>query len=607
MKLLVIGHYGSCNMGDKYQPFAIIDAIFSRTTLFGTWNNTKNIYFLNFSSASENQDMHFTYNDTMHKVYSPNDLINDVFDVAILTTGSMSKESPYVNWIIDYLKRGTIKKLIIWGGFSRGNSPFQTFSDGLSFLNSPNVIYFARSFSDFEIATQIKGNENCYLSGDPMIYYSTTEGKVLSNNLTTNTCIEKNLFSIICKLHKKLVVIPSIYAFKFNRTYWENQCEIADIIVCIDTFSDNSIYEKYEDKTIMINKPHLFFKILNNTDRVISGRLHGALLSANEHVPTTMIITDDALPGTGSFKFDAVGNHSSGLSMPLCDVVTTKQDQQRNPLYIPAIEENNLDIYTTLTLKSLDKLIELMYEDIPISKIKFSDSDETSIYLLSKDKNCTWIPNDFDYKNDLVSHCIFNDFCWEPYQTEVMIEIYKSLTNKLFIDIGSHIGYYSLIASHFGLNVRAFEQNENIFDILSLNLENKSSVELKNELVHQQTTILNENENVGLIKIDVEGGEPEIIDGLQPFISNYKIDSAIVEISPKFRSLSDLHRLIEIFTSCGYKVYDIGLSEERRQLNPNTQHLHNLKTFIPDSLNYIHQTNLLFFSPKAPAALTGIW
>ena len=46
---------------------------------------------------------------------------------------------------------------------------------------------------------------------------------------------------------------------------------------------------------------------------------------------------------------------------------------------------------------------------------------------------------------DIISKCLETHNCWEPYQTEITKEILKD-GNNIFIDIGSHLGYYSLLS-----------------------------------------------------------------------------------------------------------------------------------------------------------------
>ena len=78
---------------------------------------------------------------------------------------------------------------------------------------------------------------------------------------------------------------------------------------------------------------------------------------------------------------------------------------------------------------------------------------------------------DYDYyKNnnidneglDIISRCIEGpDNCWEPFQTEITKELLKDGKN-VFVDVGSHIGYYSLLAASFGNTVCSID-NSNIY------------------------------------------------------------------------------------------------------------------------------------------------
>lgn len=223
----------------------------------------------------------------------------------------------------------------------------------------------------------------------------------------------------------------------------------------------------------------------------------------------------------------------------------------------------------------------------------FLSNTNVQINLLSVDEKCSWTPNSDDYKNDLVSHCIYNDHCWEPFQTEITIELFKKLKNKIFIDIGAHIGYYSLFAIFHKFKVKAYEQNSNIFQILHSNLSSYSDAKIYNEFVTSETTLIDENQQVGLIKIDVEGNEPSIVYGLEPYLRNNQIEALIIEISPKFRPIKEWIDLIEFLNSFGYNSYDIGLSP-RRPLESNTNHIDKLSIFDNNILYSINQTNLLF-------------
>ncbi len=214
------------------------------------------------------------------------------------------------------------------------------------------------------------------------------------------------------------------------------------------------------------------------------------------------------------------------------------------------------------------------------------------------DKTGLWTYNNDKPENDLVSHVLRRDHCWEPYQTEVTIELLKTLQPSIFLDIGAHIGYYSLIAAAYGWSVESYEMNPLYFKILDDNIQDNNFKELitshKIRVAPEHTidSIIN-GRKIGIIKIDVEGAEPEIIQGLQKSLANQLVDSLIIEISPKFRDHETLIKLIQNIQSYGYNYYDLGLSPQRH-LDMHTHHLQQLPPFDIADIYKISQTNLLF-------------
>lgn len=69
MILWIIGHWGSCNMGDKYQPYVIANSFLKDFGLFGDWNQPKNIYFVNFSDSG---NMYFEIKNIKYTIHGPN-------------------------------------------------------------------------------------------------------------------------------------------------------------------------------------------------------------------------------------------------------------------------------------------------------------------------------------------------------------------------------------------------------------------------------------------------------------------------------------------------------------------------------------------------------
>ena len=340
-------------MGDKYQPFVIANHLLTKSKKFGDWKKPTDIFFVNYSGNANHAEMYFNRDKMRYHICEPEEMKVTTADLAILTTGSMDSGSPYVEWVKKYIEEGLIKKLIIWGGFSRGSGPFEIFAKKLDFLRNNDIYYFARSHSDLEIFSQITESNRGFLAGDPMFWWNSKEGRKLGETLNMSYPIPT-----LDSNSKKLIAIPSIYSFKYNKNYWDELCSKADLVICIDTYSDKKVLERYPDKSVETNQPWVFFELIKDAKHVISGRLHGGLLAAHENIPTTLIVTDDATPGKGSFKFDAVGNHSSARFTPLCTVRTSKEAHELiNSTELPELQTENIKIYENLTLESLDKLL----------------------------------------------------------------------------------------------------------------------------------------------------------------------------------------------------------------------------------------------------------
>jgi hypothetical protein len=341
-KVWIFGHWGSCNMGDKYQSYSIAKHIL----------NTPNITvkYVNYSNHVVNnikQPMMVDFNETQHELLGPLDFEEPYdCDYVILTTGSISDTSPYIITITKLLLNSNIK-IIIWGGFSRGNTSFKNYLLKFDFLSNNNIEYFARSYRDLMLYRKlVNNNTKGRLAGDPMVWW----------------CLDKNIdFGLRINnkqapSFKGTVVIPSIHAITHNTQLWTTLIEKADHVVFIDSFADNQIKLKY--KGHMITEPWLFLQAIKDCSHIITGRLHSGVLSICSNIPTTMIITDNAKPETGSFKFDAVGNTGVSINGPLCRVMTSiyAMENIEECLEIPdnSIYAENIKKYKELTINSLN-------------------------------------------------------------------------------------------------------------------------------------------------------------------------------------------------------------------------------------------------------------
>ena len=205
---------------------------------------------------------------------------------------------------------------------------------------------------------------------------------------------------------------------------------------------------------------------------------------------------------------------------------------------------------------------------------------------------------------DIISYCLENDKCWEPFQTEITTEILKNNLNGTYIDIGCQLGYYSILSSIIGNNTISIDSCNYFLDIFkeTIKTNDLQNIKIINKHVDNNFNIndyISATDIISLIKIDIEGYEHCVINSLDVLFQNRKIENLIIEISPKLNNTyTDICKKLD---SYGFKIYDIGLSPQRK-LNHNTNHLKdirklkvsmdNIETYI-ENLPY-GQSNFLF-------------
>lgn len=169
-----------------------------------------------------------------------------------------------------------------------------------------------------------------------------------------------------------------------------------------------------------------------------------------------------------------------------------------------------------------------------------------------QDEQHSWLCNGFSFPyNDVsgVTNCLKLGIKYEPWMYKI-IQAYSNYT-IVAIDVGAHIGYHTRhLAMHFK-HVYAFEPNGVIFHHLAANAPQNvtcinagvGSVDDKlhfvKDAMSSRSYVLDTNDcgsncvkvvklddvvsqPVGLVKIDVEGGEIHVIMGMERIIRNFK-------------------------------------------------------------------------------------
>ena len=180
--------------------------------------------------------------------------------------------------------------------------------------------------------------------------------------------------------------------------------------------------------------------------------------------------------------------------------------------------------------------------------------------------------NDTGEGNDIISKSFENMYCWEPYQCELAKEILEC-GGHLCIDVGSHLGTYSIISSIYGNRTIAIERNKNVNNIFRktiidndllrinvLNLEITKNTNLKS---------ITRDKHIRLLKVDVCGAENEVYSVFKSKFEKKHIEYAMFEITSKY---AERYSFVEELFKLGYKVFDIGLSPQRKLVN-DTEHL----------------------------------
>ena len=149
---------------------------------------------------------------------------------------------------------------------------------------------------------------------------------------------------------------------------------------------------------------------------------------------------------------------------------------------------------------------------------------------------------------------------FEPYLTKLILENIKR--GEVFVDVGANIGYYTVLAADKGALVWAYEPEDDNFLILTRNIEESclSGIKVYKKAVGDKTKkvkLLLSKTNFGdhrisskgkeidmvslddaigkkvdVIKIDVQGWEPGVIEGAKKIIQKYK-PMIVMEYWPK--------------------------------------------------------------------------
>jgi hypothetical protein len=126
-----------------------------------------------------------------------------------------------------------------------------------------------------------------------------------------------------------------------------------------------------------------------------------------------------------------------------------------------------------------------------------------------------------------------------------------------FIDVGAQLGWFSIIAARRFLDVIAIEADPDVAGVLERNINRQLGYNA------QRVTVLNDRVGKGyelpaidgpiIAKVDIEGGEPDAVAALWPYLKNGQVEVLVIEVSPCFHD--GYPKLVNQILGLGYRGF----------------------------------------------------
>lgn len=178
------------------------------------------------------------------------------------------------------------------------------------------------------------------------------------------------------------------------------------------------------------------------------------------------------------------------------------------------------------------------------------------------------------------------------YEKILTEELFNHFTSdSIFYDIGSYFGYYSQLASICGVpdkNIHAFEANVDRYEFLK-EVHAKDKVQTVNKFVSDKSDnnqislddYTSQNPNPSVMKIDVEGAEFDVLQGMSNIMSSAP-PIMYIEMHPQVYSEFDtsVEDVINILHNNKYNIWTVN---HRDNSNWERASLQNLSEYNPDT------------------------
>lgn len=203
-----------------------------------------------------------------------------------------------------------------------------------------------------------------------------------------------------------------------------------------------------------------------------------------------------------------------------------------------------------------------------------------------------------------VSQSIKDHGVWEPVETALLSSAFAGNRNSLFLDFGSHVGWYSIIARQWGLPVLAYDAALPCIEMLARRGDDQLLP--MQAWIDESFTASFPAAPAGkpllvIVKMDIEGNEQFAVKGLAEAFRDGVITHCLMEVSPVFNA--SYPHIVNVLIGRGYECWVLPekrvpppiLGDTREFLVHNCRGLHGMvesqrRIWINDQ----HQFNAIF-------------
>ncbi|MCD6056561.1 MAG: hypothetical protein K0R44_33 [Thermomicrobiales bacterium] len=154
-------------------------------------------------------------------------------------------------------------------------------------------------------------------------------------------------------------------------------------------------------------------------------------------------------------------------------------------------------------------------------------------------------------ENWTVGDCIQKLGVWEPVETAVLSSAFAGNPESTFVDIGCHIGWYTVIARQWGLAVVAIDANEQNLKLLEK--RHDRHIYRFHEWIDKGWDPDIMWPEPCIVKMDIEGTEQHAVNAMWDLFSVGTVTHALIECSPVFND--SYPKLLERLIGVGYECW----------------------------------------------------